>query len=101
MLNLELKLVEKFSGLTMSKLDLRGLLLSFLLLKFEMSLFTAALISLVLPSILSKLIRIAGALADFLADIARVASPILKSGTVGARLCIMLVFHMFALTALF
>ena len=70
---LELKLVERISVLTMSKLDLRGLSLSFLLLKFNISSFSA-LIQLftiagdVLLSTLSKFIRMSGTLFGFLAD---------------------------------
>lgn len=70
---LELKLVERISVLTMSKLDLRGLSLSFLLLKFNIPSFSA-LIQLftiagdVLLSTLSKFIRMSGTLFGFLAD---------------------------------
>jgi len=70
---LELKLVERISVLTMSKLDLCGLSLSFLLLKFNIP-SVSALIHLftiagdVLLSTLSKLIRMSGTLFGFLAD---------------------------------
>ena len=70
---LELKLVERISVLTMSKLDLRGLSLSFLLLKFNIPSFSA-LIQLftiagdVLLSTLSKFIRMLSTLLGFLAD---------------------------------
>lgn len=90
---LELKLVERISGLTISKLDLRGSSLPFLLLKFNITSLSCAFILLiiagsVLLSTLWKLIRTAGTLFDFLADIALVTytPPILKAGAVGIRL---------------
>lgn len=88
---LELKLVERISALTMSKLDLRGLSLSFLLLKFYIPK-VSALIHLfiiagdVLLSTLSKLIRTSGTLFGFLADKALVTSPTLKVCAIGIRL---------------
>lgn|ERR550539_50763 len=70
---LELKLVERISVLTMSKLDLRGLSLSFLLLKFNIPSFSAlfqlfTIAGDVLLSTLSKFIRMSGTLLGFLAD---------------------------------
>jgi len=75
----------------MSKLDLRGLFLSFLLLNFNIlarsALFVLWFIACSgLVSILSKLIRMAGTLLGFLADKALVTSPSLNVGAVGTRL---------------